>query len=345
MLHGHGNDGYNYSSHIVADFSSNVWFEGPPPELLKHLQENISAVDHYPEPEGGTLQEKVAGFHHLAPENCLITNGSVESFYLIALAYRYDQSDIIIPCFSEYEDACRIHGHNLQFVNNTGGWEKKIIGKQLVWFGNPNNPDGKVYRSEALEKMLRQNPNSIFVIDEAYGELCSGFQSAVPLISRHRNLIIVRSFTKSFAIPGLRLGYVMGDDSLIQKLRQLKMPWTVNALALEAGKYIIDHYTQLIPDKQKVESVSRDFQGRLNSLKDLLTVIPSDCNYFLVRLNHDCSEKLKKFLIEKYGVLIRDASNFRGLDEHYIRLAVQKPRHNDLLIEGLKDGMNHLTDE
>ncbi|MGM0613809.1 MAG: pyridoxal phosphate-dependent aminotransferase, partial [Bacteroidota bacterium] len=285
MIHGHGDDAYKYNKPLVADFSSNVWFEGPSSDLLKHLQEQLHNVDHYPEPGGETLQRKIADFHKLEPKNCLVANGSVEAFYLIALAYRENKSSIVTPCFSEYEDACQIHSHDLQFVKNTDQWEKQVSGKQLVWFGNPNNPDGKVIQPDVLERLLKEHPETVFVVDEAYGELCAEFQSAASLIPAYRNLLIVRSFTKSFAIPGLRLGYVLGGESLIEKLRELKMPWTVNSLALEAGRFIMDHYDELMPDKNKVKTASEAFQRQLKALEDSLTIVPSQCNYCLIKLN------------------------------------------------------------
>jgi len=342
MIYGHGNDAYKYDKAIKADFSSNVWYEGPSPALTEHLKDRVGIVDHYPEPDGGALKEKIAEFHKVSPDNCLVANGSVEAFYLVALAYQPAKSVIATPCFSEYEDACTIHNHIIEFVSNSKGWVNQNFGNAIVWFGNPNNPDGKVIPPKVLAKMLEQNPAATFLVDEAYGSLCSDFQSAVSLIKRFPNLLIVRSFTKNFAVPGLRLGYLLGNPELIDRLNNLKMPWTVNSLALEAGMYIMDHYQQLMPDKSKVERTSKAFQSQLKELEDMLTVIPSDCNYCLVKLNGPYAGKLKQFLVDEYGVLIRDASNFRGLDEHYIRLAVQSPEHNELLIKGLKEGLRRM---
>jgi len=343
MIHGHGDDAYKYNKPIVADFSSNVWFEGPSTNLLKHLQDQLHKVDHYPEPGGETLQRKVADYHNLEFKNCLITNGSVETFYLIALACRKHKSTIVTPCFSEYEDACQIHDHEIQFVKNTDQWKEQIYGSQVVWFGNPNNPDGNVIGPEVLERLLEEHPETVFVVDEAYGELCTGFQSAVSLLPEYQNLLIVRSFTKNFAIPGLRLGYVLGEKSLIEKLHKLKMPWTVNSIAMEAGRFIMEHYDELMPDKYKVKAASEAFHRQLKTLEDSLTIIPSHCNYCLIKLNGFYSGKLKQYLVEEYGILIRDASNFRGLDEQYIRVAVQKPKQNSLLTEGLKNGIKWLS--
>ncbi|MEF8983976.1 MAG: aminotransferase class I/II-fold pyridoxal phosphate-dependent enzyme [Bacteroidales bacterium] len=335
MIHGHGSDPHNYNRSIVADFSSNVWFEGAPPELLKYLQKQLFLVDHYPDPEAGALQGKIARFHGLNTENCLVTNGSTEAFYLIAQAYRKSRSAILIPCFSEYEDACKTHEHSINFINHSEKWERHIHENELVWLGNPNNPDGKLPAFEQLEQILTDYPDTLFVVDEAYGELCASFQSVIPLIQKYPNLLVVHSFTKSFAIPGLRLGYLLGQQCLTERIRRYRMPWNVNTLAQKAGQYIVEHYDQVKPDKQKVKKASQQFQHQLTSLEPLLTVIPSDCNYCLVRLNGRFSGKLKDLLVEHYGLLIRDASNFRGLNEKYIRLAVQKPSHNKLLTENL----------
>lgn len=342
MIHGHGNDAYKYDKVIKADFSSNVWYEGPSPELTEHLKDRVGNVDHYPEPDGGSLKEKIAEFHKVSPDNCLVTNGSVEAFYLVALAYQSANSVIVTPCFSEYEDACSIHSHTIEFVNNSNGWEDQVFGEALVWFGNPNNPDGKVISPEILTRMLEQNPAATFVVDEAYDSLCTGFQSSVSLVNLYPNLLVVRSFTKNFAVPGLRLGYVVGSPEIIERLGSLKMPWTVNSLALEAGMYIMDNYQQLMPDETKIERASRAFQNQLKELEDVLKVIPTDCNYCLVKLQGPYAGKLKQFLVDEYGVLIRDASNFRGLNERYIRLAVQSPEHNELLIKGLKEGIGRM---
>ena len=342
MIHGHGNDRYNYNKKIIADFSSNVWYKGPAEKLITHLKTHLSHIAHYPEPGAEKLQAKTAGFYNLHPEQCLITNGSVEAFYLIALANRTKQSVVLTPCFSEYEDACHIHGHKLKFISNKEGWQNKIKGNELVWLGNPNNPDGKVWAAEKLEKIIASHADKLFVVDEAYGDLCHSFQSVVPLIKKFQNLIVVHSFTKNFAIPGLRLGFILGSKKTIKPLNHLRMPWTVNSIAQEAGNYIIDHYDTLIPKKEEIKEASKLFLEELDDVKEYLKVFPTDCNYFLVQLKGKYSEELKSKLMNEYGLLIRDASNFRGLDKSYIRLAVQKPQHNKLLIKAMKTSLKNL---
>lgn len=343
MIHGHGNDGYRYNRSLVADFSSNVWFEGTPDALLSHLQNMLPAVTHYPEPDTGNLRKKIAKEYNLRFNQCLVTNGSVEAFYLTAFAFSGSSSTIATPCFAEYEDSCRIHGHKVEFSDNRVEWERMYFENNLLWLGNPNNPDGKVIDSETLRNMLRNNPETIFVLDEAYGELCPEFQSAVPLIHEFSNLLVIRSFTKTFAIPGLRLGYILGDEGLIAKLEKLKMPWTVNTLALEAGMFILDNYDLLMPEMEKVKSASETFRNQIEKVGRGIAVMPSGCNYFLVKLDGSYSTRLKDMLMKQYGILVRDASNFRGLDGRFIRLAVQKPEHNNLLIDALDEVLNILA--
>ena len=206
----------------------------------------------------------------------------------------------------------------------------------LLWLGNPNNPDGKIILRKDIENICENNPTTIIIIDEAYAELCSGFESVNDLVNTYNNLIVVRSLTKAFAIPGIRLGYIVASTSIIEKLKAIKMPWSVNKIAIEAGKFILDNYQKLLPDKNAVSTESKVLQNELNNIAQL-EVIPSDCNYFLVKLEKSDAAGLKQYLIENYGLLIRDASNFRGLDNSYFRIAIQKPEYNEMLAEGIKE--------
>ena len=335
MIHGHGSDTYHYEQKIVADFSSNVWYKGPPGELKKHLQASLNTISRYPNPSGSDLGSKLADYFNIPESRILVTNGSVEAFYLLAMAFREKRAAIVLPAFAEYEDAARLHQHKIRFLNNTDTWFSQSFSEELVWFGNPNNPDGKTLNPHLLQQMLRNNPDTLFVVDEAYAELCADFESGLKLIDECKNLVIIRSFTKTFAIPGLRMGFIVAHEEIIQKMNGLRMPWSVNALALEAGKFIMDHYQQLLPDKKQLRKESRNLQSKIEQLKEF-SVYPADCNYFLVRLKHGTGRQLKQYLVERHGLLIRDASNFRGLDEHSIRLALQKPQHNRALIDGLK---------
>ena len=337
MISGHGSDSHNYSQKIIADFSSNVWYKGISEKLINHLKNKLENIIHYPEPNAESLSVKIAKKHNLKNTNVLVTNGATEAFYLIAQKYNNSNSYIVFPSFAEYEDACKIFKHKLHFIQiNDLSEEIQLQSNSLFWLGNPNNPDGIITSKKTIGSLCKNNPSTIFVIDEAYAELCDGSETVVPLLKEFDNLIIIHSLTKTFAIPGIRLGYVLASEKIIKELNKIKMPWSVNYLALEAGNFILDNYEKYLPDKKELSLKSRSFQKKLNAI-DGLQVKESNCNYFLIQLKKGKASDLKQFLIEEYGLLIRDASNFRGLNENYFRIAMQETILNNILIDAIND--------
>ncbi|MBW8324819.1 MAG: histidinol-phosphate aminotransferase family protein [Prolixibacteraceae bacterium] len=338
MISGHGDDSFRLKIPILADFSSNVWFGGTPPELISHLQQNLHLIGNYPEPDAVELCCKMAVLHDVTPEQVLAFNGSVEAFYTIALAFREKHSAIFSPAFAEYEDACRMHNHQISFFTSAESLNDSVKEADLCWLGNPNNPDGHIFQFAEIEEFLKKNPKTILVIDEAYAGFIPGFQSVIELTTKFENLVVVRSVTKCCAIPGLRLGYVVASAKLAKRLRKFQQPWSVNALAQEAGKFLIEDLKAHMPDAVVVQQLSKKLQQSVGQLKGF-RVINSEAPYFLVEMQSGTATELKEFLIQKHGILIRDASNFRGLNERHFRVCTRNENDNQLLIDGLKSYM------
>lgn len=338
MMYGHGNELAFYKDKIIADFSSNIVCETISDKLVKHLTKKISCIANYPEPDAVSLQKKLAIHHQINSNFILVTNGSTEAFYIVAQLYKNKHSLILTPSFSEYEDACKINNHHLTYLENTNELLTISQKADLVWIGNPNNPEGKTIPKEKIERFCIDNPDICLIVDEAYADLCVGFESCIHLTEKLENLVVVRSFTKTFSIPGLRLGYLIANKKLKNRIAAYRMPWSVNSLAIEAGKFIIDELKSVYPDVKSILERSFRLQTRLNELQ-FLEVINSKCNFFLVKLLRGKSSELKSYLIGNKGILIRDASNFRGLDESWIRLSVQQTAYNNLLFEGLEEWM------
>ncbi len=337
MLHGHGDDGYRFNREIVADFSTNVWYGGEPNGLKEHLFERWNLVNKYPEVIGESLSEKIAAHHNLYPENILVNNGSTESIYLIAQLFQKSKSAIVVPSFSEYEDACKLYQHNISFLDWSELNADLKINADLFFLCNPNNPTGAVFND--FEKLLVNNPQVTFILDEAFIDFTRSITSAIELIKVHKNLIILHSLTKNFAIPGLRLGYVAADKVIIDKLKAYKFPWSVNALALEAGHFIYDRFSTVqIPLKQLL-SDKIDFEAGLASAP--IKILKSETHFFTAESRNGTAANLKSFLIETFGILIRDASNFRGLNENHFRIATLTPEKNQLLISAFEVWNNH----
>jgi len=327
MLHGHGDQG----DRLIADFSTNVWYGGEPSGLREYLFGQWQSIQHYPEVSGESLAAVTAHHHGLIPENILITNGAVESIYLLAQAFSGRRSAIVIPSFSEYEDACRMHAHQLEFIPWHDLGAETMSLPEVLWLGNPNNPTGAVITN--MTSLLRRHPDTLFIVDEAFIEFTRAIASLAPHLQEYPNLVILRSLTKSFAIPGLRLGYTMASPKIIHRLQSLKMPWSVNALALAAGHFIFDNYKVFSPDILLHDK--KVFLQQLSSA-DIHTY-ESHTHYFLCRASHGSIHNLQQYLLQKHRIAIRNAENFRGLGPGYFRLATQTPRQNRLLINALKE--------
>ncbi|MBA4409306.1 MAG: aminotransferase class I/II-fold pyridoxal phosphate-dependent enzyme [Bacteroidota bacterium] len=336
MISGHGDDRYRYPKPVKADFSSNVWFGGTPPELICHLQQNLHLIGNYPEPDAAELRLQIAESHSVETNHVLAFNGSVEAFYTIALAFRESVSAILIPAFAEYEDACQMHQHTPAFFRSEELDQTLKSGANLCWIGNPNNPNGYIFSISMIEDALRAYQNTIFVVDEAYAAFISEFQSAIPLTRSYSNLIVVRSMTKYCTIPGLRLGYVVTSEKMAERLRKFQQPWSVNALAQEAGKFLHGYLKEYPLDTSGIRKLSDELQYSINQL-DGFRVVPSKAPFFLIEIQSGTAAELKRFLLEEYQILIRDASNFRGLNEQYFRVCTRDENDNRLLVEGLKD--------
>jgi threonine-phosphate decarboxylase len=332
MIHGHGDDTHDFPGRIRANFSSNVWPGVDASALEDHLSRRLGAIRAYPEPDARSLRMKWAEIHDLTPEHFCATNGATEAIYGIAQAWRGAASAIVVPTFSEYEDACRIHGHALSFVA-----EPREAGRHTdtIWLCDPNNPTGKVHGRQALLEQAAARPRTLFVIDQSY----AGF-TELPLLDlgeavRHENIVVIRSMTKRYAIPGLRLGCIAAHPRLVAKIAAGRMPWSVNGLAVEAGLFLSDAPLPGLPLADYLLEARR-LQQALAAIGGL-DVLPGGTPFFLCRLAAGRAADLKRRLVERHGLLIREASNFRGLDERHFRICTQMPAENDLLTEAIKE--------
>jgi len=350
MLSGHGDDTYKYKD-IRINFSSNVYNHFCHDGLYAHLASRMDCIRNYPPPTPSELEKKIASLHGISPDEVIVTNGATEAIYLIAQAFSEYTSQILQPTFTEYEDACRLfkheivappippRGEHLDSINcilktpHSGG-----RGGALFWLCNPNNPTGQVIPKSILESAIASHPDTIFIIDESYAPF-----TMQPLVSTSmsgaKNALLLHSMTKEFAIPGLRLGYITGSAALLSRVRKCRMPWAVNQLAIEAGHYLLAHKSDYALDLPALMA-ERERMARELSAIDGITVYPSNTHILLCRIEGTTAAQLKDYLANNYGILIRDASNFRGLDEHYFRIAVQTPEEDNQLLNILKEWRN-----
>lgn len=336
MLHGHGDDGYRQTSGIVADFSTNVWYGGEPAGLKEYVFSQWPRVNRYPEVLAESLAARAAAHHGVPAGHVLMGSGTTETIYLVAQAWARRRSTVVTPAFAEYEDAGRLHNHQQNFLT----WEDLradlLLNTDLVFLCSPNNPTGSVLGPRVLETLLANNPRTVFVLDEAFIEFTTDTETAIPLLARFDNLLIMRSMTKAYAIPGLRLGYVLASAPIIARLTRVRAPWTVNALAAAAGHFIFEHFAEVQPPTARLLADRAAFAAQLAALGGV-DIFPSHTHYFLGALRRGTAAELKRWLLDRHGLLIRDAANFRGLTPAHFRLCTRRPADNQLLVNALAE--------
>jgi threonine-phosphate decarboxylase len=334
MLHGHGDDGYKYEKEILADFSTNVWYGGEPAGMKEYVFERWNDVNRYPEVVSESLREKIAGHHKCTVNEVVASNGTAESIYLIAQLFTGKKSTIVIPAFSEYEDSCLIFDHEVAFLNWKEALELPVLRTDLLFICNPNNPTGQIFPD--LEYWLKLNPHCMFVVDEAFIDFTLELESIASLVQRYPNLIVMRSLTKTYAIPGLRLGYLLAHEDMISRLMAIKAPWTVNAMAAAAGEFIFENWSDIQLPIQQILADKELFVKELRE-NDAVEVEGSSTHFFIGKTMVKSARELKEFLINNHQLLIRDAANFRSLTRQHFRIATLSSQHNLLLIRALEE--------
>ena len=314
MIKGHGDDAYGYQG-IRSDFSSNICMPAHRHKaLMAHLASHPELIGHYPEPEAWTLEALLAERHGIDPQCVIVTNGATDAIYLIAQTFRF-RPVIPTPTFSEYHDACSCFPEEED--------------KSALWLCNPNNPDGKVYDEQFVKRMTDEH--HLVVLDHSYEHYTDSHVMTPERGCRSERIIQIHSFTKTYAVPGLRLGYITAHESLTQQMRRFLRPWSVSALAVEAGKFLLGHD----------ELMCRPNLAEAQRLRRLLmaagiAVMPTQTNFMLCQADGHTAADLKEHLATEHGMLIRDASNFQGLTPQHFRIAAQTPAENDALMAAIR---------
>lgn len=325
----------------MLDFSSNVNPLGFPGVVKKSL--NLAKISTYPDHNSTRLKQKLAKCLKISTNYITVGNGATEIIYDFCRAtINRTKVLIVVPTFSEYESASYLCGAKLQFfisMDLQADLEKfmqKIPRNGLVFLCNPNNPTGKLIHKHTILQIIKsaKTKSSIVFVDECFMELTiPQNQSVIDLVPKHENLFVLRSLTKSFGLAGLRIGYGVGSKALISVLDRIKIPWSVNGLAQEAGIAALDDVQFLAKTKQLIKKESKFLIDSISSM-DGFSCYDTDTNFILIKTRQPAKTLQKKLL--RQNILIRDCSNFRGLDNHHIRIAVRTHKENQKLVSALE---------
>ena len=337
------------------DFSANINPLGLSPIVTAALQAALPAVIHYPDPEAVALREALTGHYGMSGDSLVLGNGAAELFYLLCLVRRPENVFISPPSFSEYERSALAAGAQVRYVplkqapDYSVDWtalQKSVGENSLVFLGHPNNPTGNLLDLSALDGFLAamRGRNNLIVVDESFLDFvdADGSRSCQAMVSRYSYLAAIRSLTKIFAIPGLRLGFGVMASDLALALNGAKDQWNVNTLAQVAGAAALNDEAYL---SQTRKTVPRWREQLVNGLAvfPAIQTIPSAVNFLLLDLTK--TGKTGSWWRQAFWqkrILVRDCGNYVALSPYHIRIAVRTERENERFLAAMQEIMEEL---
>jgi threonine-phosphate decarboxylase len=335
----------------ILDFSASINASGPSRQAIRALRDAASFVEHYPDPDCFRLKRAIAHRWQIPPDCVVVGNGSTELIDVIPRALSIRSALIVGPTYGEYARAVRLAGGRTSMVLATPeeGYRAPLenvthrLSEQrrdreatdAVFICHPNSPTGRPCRADDLAALFgaAERARSWVILDESFIEYC-GELTCVPHLHSCPRLIILRSFTKFYALPGLRIGYSMSSPSVAGLVRQVLPPWSVNAVAQRAAEAAIADERHA---RRCLISVGRErtrLATRL-SLLDGVTVVPSSANFLLIELPRPFRARAITADLRRRAMLVRDCSSVEGCTPRMIRIAVRAQRDNDRLIAAL----------
>jgi histidinol-phosphate aminotransferase len=325
----------------VLDFSANTNPYGPSPAVhaaLAHVP-----LDRYPDREALALRTALAESLGVNVARVTAGNGASELISLVALAFVRPGDAVVVvgPTYGEYARAARLAGGHLT------AWEARPedefrpdlmaiacslerLRPRVVFVCNPNNPTGTAPGPEPLASLARRFPSALFVVDEAYLPFAEGVGSAVG--AGAANVLVLRSMTKDCGLAGVRLGYAVGPESLVESLRRVQPPWSVSALAQSAGVAALGDPAHRERTLQLLRKAKAPLAAGLAQLG--LPPVPSEVPFFLVRVGDGATFR-QKLLARR--LLVRDCASF-GLPA-YVRISTRRPEENERLLAAVREVM------
>jgi len=337
---------YGISSEKIIDFSANINPLGFSPETREAIIKNLDRLSHYPDPECKEAKKEISGYFKIAYENIILGNGSTELIYLIVQTLKPKKALIPVPAFCEYERALNNNNVSINFYKLKEKQEflvsideitPRLAGIDLVFLCNPNNPTGTFLpKKEILNLVKEVQKRKIFlVLDEAFIDLYEE-ESLVKEVKNYDHLIVLHSLTKFYGLPGLRIGFGVSSPKLIKKLETQKITWSVNSLAQIAVRGMLRDEKFISKSKFFLFEEKEFFYQELSNIEGLKVHKPS-ANFIFIKLLGNISSKILQNKLAKEGMLIRDCSNFRGLEKgKFIRVAVRTRKENIKLLKELK---------
>lgn len=313
----------------ILDFSENCNPAGSPRAVVELWPELISRLNNYPDPTGEPFLSKAAEYHRVPKESVIAGNGAAELLSLIAERYRGKRAIVVHPTFSEYEATLRAKGVGIERVlaSEAEGFKlpieavlEAIPQADALYLCTPNNPTGILPEREDLLAIIRKagETGCEVVLDEAFIDFIDESKSFIPQLNEFPHVIIVRSMTKMYAIPGIRLGYAVAHPEIIASLKSTAPHWNVNGIAAVIGALCLD-------EEAYRENAIRHARAELVKMTEFLKgygciVTKSESNFLSFKPRD--AGKLYRDMLAK-GIVLRHSENFRGMDGRWLRIGMK----------------------
>jgi len=337
---------FNIDEDKILDFSSNINPLGIPKSVKEAYLKSLKICDRYPDPGLRKLTNEIADYEKVSKNWIFNSNGASEAIYRIVLSLKPKKALLTAPTFGEYEESLEIldtdisyyylkEGNNFDLDEDFTNFITDDL--DILFLCNPNNPTGRITNKGLLQSIIKKayNSNVYVIVDESFLDFIPNKikLSVVDFLKLYPNLIILKSFTKIYSIPGIRLGYCMSSNkNLIESIKKNGPPWNISAAAEACGVAALKEEKYV---RETTSYIATQKKYLINELTNLgFKVYNSEANYILFRLNNDI--KLKE-LLEKNYILIRSCSNYKGLNEKFYRIAVKTKEDNIFLINKLKE--------
>lgn len=332
------------SPHAILDFSASINPLGPPAIAIAAIQTHLQDLSAYPDPQYRSLKAAIAAFHGISPDWVLPGNGAAE---LLTWACRelaeLPGVCLPVPAFGDYQRALKAFGAKIQPVaSDRWNLDNSVIQPRLparqttgLLLNNPHNPTGKLLaKAEILPELERF---ALVIVDEAFMDFLppGKDESLIEWVKDCPNLVIVRSLTKFYSLPGLRLGYAIAHPGRLQRWQQWRDPWSVNALAAAVGEVVLQDLGFQQQTWDWLETAKPKLFTGLTNLPGLQP-LPGAANFLLVGSEYSVTW-LQTELLKRHQILIRDCLSFAELGDRYFRVAIRTEAENQQLLEGLAD--------
>ncbi len=353
--YGHGGDlrtaeeAYGIAADQWLDFSSNMNPWGPPEVVGEIMRERWREIVRYPDPAVRGLRKKLSEVYDIPAESILVGNGAAELIELVIRVQKPAETVLARPSFSEYEEAVHKAGGTVlelplsaenEFVLPASLQEWTLSAAEqgrTLFLGHPNNPTGRLIPDETLRALTASG--APLIVDEAFMDFVpdEGRHSLLREAASSRHVIVIRSMTKFFAVPGIRLGFLVAHPDTVRDMAALQTQWSVNFLAQLIGEAVLGDDAYANRTRNWLQEERPWLTGRLKQLG--LRVTPSDVNFLLVQLSPEHAMDVNQLqqAMARRGIMIRDASLFAGLGSSYFRVAIRLRHENERLVQQLEE--------